>query len=59
LGNHVLYGAGLVNATAAADVPGVQVINSTRVSYIVSDDTGAGDDGVPFSTGRNPAEASA
>jgi subtilisin family serine protease len=59
LGNHWLYGAGLVNATAAADVPGVQVINSAAVSYTVSDDTGAGDDGVPFSPGRNPAEASA
>jgi subtilisin len=59
LGNHRLYGAGLINATAAADVPGVQVIDSATVSYTVSDDTGAGDDGVPFSTGRNPQEASA
>ena len=58
-GNHWLYGAGLVNATAAADVPGGQVINSATVSYTVSDDTGGGDDGVPFSPGRNPAEASA
>ncbi|MDO9326904.1 MAG: S8 family serine peptidase [Methanoregula sp.] len=59
LGNHWLYGAGLVNAVAAADVSGVGINDISAVSESVADDDGFEDDGVPFSLGPNLAEASA
>jgi hypothetical protein len=59
LGNQWLYGAGLVNATAAADTP-VVLYSATIADTAGTDNPGIDDgDGVPFSPGQNLAEASA
>ena len=59
LGNSQLYGAGLVNATAAVS-DAVQGSASATVGEVyVSDNQGTEDDGVPFSRGRGAGEATA
>ena len=58
LGNHWLYGAGLVNAAAAVDLP-VGTAGTAAVAEFVADDAGIDDAGVPFSLGPNLAAASA
>ena len=58
LGNHWLYGAGLVNAAAAADLP-VGTEGMATVAEFATDDAGIDDAGVPFSLGPNLAAASA
>ena len=58
LGNHWLYGAGLVNAAAAADLP-VGTADAATVAEFATDDAGIDDAGVPFSLGPNLAAASA
>lgn len=59
LGNHWLYGAGLVNAAAAADLPVSSSVSSVTSSDEVTDDSGVADEGIPFSATLPPQEASA
>ncbi len=58
LGNHWLYGAGLVNAAAAVDLP-AGTAGTAAVAEFVADNAGIDDAGVPFSLGPNLAAASA
>jgi subtilisin/minor extracellular protease Epr len=57
LGNHWLYGAGLVNAAAAVDLPAASGMSSAGVSDDVAAESDSTDDGIPFSAGLNPQEA--
>ncbi|MDP3565389.1 MAG: S8 family serine peptidase [Methanoregula sp.] len=58
LGNHWLYGAGLVNAAAAADLP-METVGTAAVADFVADDAGIDDAGELFVLGPNLAAASA
>jgi len=59
LGNHWLYGAGLVNAAAAADIPVTSVASSAACSEDVTDESDVADDGIPFSATLTPQQAPA
>lgn len=58
LGSSVLYGAGLVDATAAAGVTAEAAGNATGMAVAAPDDHGM-DESLPFSWDRGVAEASA
>lgn len=57
LGNHWLYGAGLVNAAAAVDLPVATEAGSAAYSGDAADESDVADDGIPFSATLTPQEA--
>ncbi|MDD1690695.1 MAG: S8 family peptidase [Methanoregula sp.] len=57
LGNHWLYGAGLVDAVAAADLPEDSAASSAAYSGDMAGESDINDDGVPFSESVNLPEA--
>lgn len=59
LGNSRLYGAGLVNATAAVNLTGDASAGSADTGVSISVDTGSDEDGMPLAWDRGVAEAAA